>query len=104
MKKIIHICDKCNTEKIYNKSDESEFRVIKLLVGKIGRDEYVSEANTSSISTIKNLFICKECQTKLGISTDKRVDDDFYKQPELLDKILELFTEIADELGYVKGE
>ena len=51
----------------------------------------------------KNLFICKECQTKLGISTDKRVDDDFYKQPELLDKILELFTEIADELGYVRN-
>jgi len=104
MKKVIHICDKCNTEKIYNKSEESEFRVIKLLIGKIGKDEYVSDVNTSSISTIKNLFICKECQFKLGLNTDKRVDDNFYQQPELIDKILELFTEIADKLGYVKGE
>jgi len=105
MKKVIHICDKCNTEKIYDKHSDSEFRAIKLLIGKIG-SEYVSDGNySSSIATKTDLFICKECQTKLGISTDKKKDEvSFYKQPELLDKILELFTEIADKLGYVRNE
>jgi len=105
MKKVIHICDKCNVEKIYDKPNESEFRAIKFLIGKIG-SEYVSDGNySSSIATKKELFICKECQIKLGISTDKNKDDtDFYKQPTLIDKVFELFTEIADELGYVKGE
>jgi len=105
MIKVIHICDKCNTEKIYDKPTDSEFRAIKLLIGKIG-SEYVSDENySSSIATKTNLFICKECQIKLGISTDKKKDEvSFYRQPELIDKVLELFTEIADELGYVKGE
>ena len=39
------------------------------------------------------------------MSVDKKKDEvSFYRQPELIDKVLELFTEIADELGYVKGE
>jgi len=36
MKKVIHIFDRCNTEKIYDKPTDSEFRAIKLLIGKIG--------------------------------------------------------------------
>lgn len=104
MEKVIHICDKCGVEKIYNKSSESEFRKIKFIVGQKGSTFVSDERYSNGVATKTELFICKDCQLKLGIHNEEKKEVNFNQQPELLDKIFDLFAIIADDLGYVKSE
>jgi hypothetical protein len=105
MEKIIHICDKCGCEKIYNDSLDSEFRKVKFLIGEKGRTYLPDDSYSSGVVTKTELLLCKECQIKLGIcGINNKKEPNFYQQPELIDKIFELFTEIADELDYVRNE
>ena len=92
MEKVIHICDKCNCEKIYAKSSDSEFRKIMFLVGKKGSPYVSNEQYSIGVASKIELFICKQCQDKLGISNDKE-EVSFYRQPELIDRVFEVFAE-----------
>ena len=104
MEKVIHICDKCGIEKTYNNSSETEFRKVKFLVGKTGSTYVSNEQYSSSVASSTEIFLCKECQIKLGIHGVENKDVNFYNQPELIDRVFELFTDIADELGYTRSE
>jgi len=101
MEKVIHICDKCGHEETYNKSSDSEYRTIKFLIGRKGSC-YIDERYTSNLVTQTSKFLCKDCQVKMGIPSEK-IEPSFSQQPELIDKVFELFESIADELGYQKN-
>lgn len=98
MKKVLHICDKCGKEEIFSEDSKSNYRKIKILIGERG-STYVSDDYRSSS---KSIFLCNECLNKIGIDTDESKKIDFNKEPELIDKIYELFEIIADDLGYSK--
>ncbi|MDD4188451.1 MAG: hypothetical protein PHX04_06860 [Bacilli bacterium] len=105
MEKVIHICDKCGIEKTYNKNSDTEFRTVKFLISKKG-STYVSDDTYSNNNATKTeILLCKDCQLKLGIhGANDKEDVNFYRQPELIDRVFELFTDIADELGYARNE
>lgn len=105
MEKVIHICDKCNGEKIYDKGADSEFRKVKFLISKKGSTYVADDTYSSHNATKTEILLCKECQIKLGIhGANDKEDVNFYRQPELIDRVFELFTDIADELGYTRSE
>ncbi|MCE5220196.1 MAG: hypothetical protein LLF98_02715 [Clostridium sp.] len=105
MQKVIHICDKCGVEKIYDQNSNSEFRKVKFLVGKRGSTYVSNEEYSNGVATSTEVFLCKECQIKLGIhGLNDKEEASFYKQPELIDRVFELFIDIADELGYTRSE
>jgi hypothetical protein len=103
MQKVIHICDKCKVEKVYNKFSDSEFRQVKFLISKKGTTYIQGNGYLDNVATMTEVFLCSDCQSKLGIKQEEE-EPKFYKTPDLRDKIYELFETIVSDLGYKKGE
>lgn len=102
MEKVIHICDVCGNEETYESQYKSEYRKSVLVVGKKG-SIYVT-LDPYNCSFKKDLLVCPECQKKLGIAPEDDIEHaGVEKAQDIKSKLFEAFTEIADELGYVRA-
>ena len=82
----------CGKERIYKQTIDSEYRLIKILVGKRWS---TASTSVSTFASEKLILVCADCQDFLGINHDTFAFD---KEPELLEKILAIFKEVFDEV------
>lgn len=101
MKKTIHICDRCKSEKVTSDGEKAGYRTIQIGISEIDRDCpcFGSTYNTNK-RQLTRIYLCENCLNKLGIVNEHhypKVKDEKSTSEQLLDLFMDLIQERMGE-------